>query len=259
MATKAPPTQEELAQVRRMRAEKPYVSPEVVAKGAAGTPNLTRFIIAKQRRLETLQSKASPVGISSSTTGSVANPFEAKAPPRGGGLKVRLIEQEDESKLTGNKTHFATAKLIDDRNAFVFINGSNLSLPHTPVTLRQPSRRFPRVKGRRDVYELPEDNPASATALAQEAPLAPDQKRSAITLYAEPTTISFCFPDTPSSLQSQETRTLEECLKAARKASQVSPKEFHNNSQHPVQSASGNRITGEVTADPHELPFSPRQ
>jgi hypothetical protein len=259
MVTKAPPTQEELAQVRRMRAEKPYVSPEVVAEGAARTPNLTRFIIAKQRRLETLQSEASPVGLSSPITGSIANPFEAKAPPRGGGLKVRLIVQEDESRLTANKTHFATARLIDDRHAFVVVDGSNLSLPHTPVTLRQPSRRFPRVKGRRDVYEPPEDNPTPVTAPAQEAPSAPDQKRSAITLYAEPTTSSFRFPDTPSSPQSQEIRTLEECLKAARKASQGIPKEFHNNSQHPAQSVSGNRITREGTAEPHELPFSPQQ
>jgi hypothetical protein len=256
MVTKAPPTREELAQVRRMRAEKPYVSPEVVAEGAARTPNLTRFIIAKQRRLETLQSEASPVGLK--ITGSITNPFEAKALPRGGGLKVRLIVQEDESRLTANKTHFATARLIDDRNAFIVVDGSNLSLTHTPVTSRQPSRRFPRVKGRRDVYEPPEDNPAPATAPAQEAPSAPDQKRSAITLYAEPITSSFRFPDTPSP-QSQETRTLEECLKVARKASQGIPKEFHNNSQHPAQSASGNRITGEGTAEPHELPFSPQQ
>ena|ERR1700760_2348414 len=96
MAPKAPPTKEELAQVRRVRAQKPYVPPEVVAEGATRTPNLTRFIIAKQRRLEALQSEASPVRFSSPIADLVADPFEVKLPPRGDGLKVRLDTQEDE-------------------------------------------------------------------------------------------------------------------------------------------------------------------
>jgi hypothetical protein len=243
--------------VRRMRAQRPYVPPEIVAEGASRTPKLTRFIIAKQRRLETLQSEASPVAFDSLNTGSITKPLKAKAPPRGDGLKVRRISHEEEFKLTASKTLFPTSRRLNN-NGDTDVHEPKPSVPHTPVTSRPESRRFPRVKGRRDIYELPEDH-AFTAAPAREAPSAADQKRSAITLYAEPNTSSFRFPDTPSSPQSQKTRTLEQCLKAARKAPHGIPKEFHNKSQHPAQGASENKISGEVTPEPHELPFRPQQ
>jgi hypothetical protein len=257
MAPQAP-TKEELAQVRRIRAQKRYVAPGVVAEGTSKTPKLTRFIIAKERRLKTLQSEAASVAFSSPNTGSATTPFEAKAPDKGNGMIVRLIVQADEFKLTANKTHFPTANYFNVKNTFAVVGGSILSLPHTPMISYQASRHFPRVKGRWNFYELQEDDSASAPALVREVSSAPDLKRSTITLCAKPNTNISSIPDTPSP-QIQETRKPEECLKVPCKTRQGTRKEFYFKSQYPSQSASRNKITDEVISEPHELPLSTQQ
>jgi len=101
MASK-PPTKEELAQVRRMRAQKPWVSPEAIIQAAARTPNITRFIHAKQRRLDSASSEASPIITSPETTlttryrRSSARPVQAKRSSRDDEIKVSLIAHENE-------------------------------------------------------------------------------------------------------------------------------------------------------------------
>jgi hypothetical protein len=266
MATKAP-TKEELAQVRRMRAQKPYVPPEAIIEAASRTPNITRFIQAKQRRLERANSEASPVTTSPHTApkigkrGLLAKPVDAKALPRGDEIKVRLNAQEDTPKLTANEAYFPTSRQVHDRNGVAADNPSNRPLSHTPATSLPETRGFPRVKGRRDIYDLPEDDPSITAAPVQEAPPGLDPTRpTSKTLYAEPDTSSFRYPDTSSSPESQESRTIEECFKAARKTSEVVSKVAHKiQSQNSAQGTSGSKVAEKVTTEPQGLPLRPQQ
>jgi hypothetical protein len=101
MASKQP-TKEELAQVRRMRAQKPWVSPEVIIQAAARTPNITRFIHAKQRRLRPVSSEVPPIITSPETTfttryrRSSARSVQANLSSRDDEIKVSLIAHEVE-------------------------------------------------------------------------------------------------------------------------------------------------------------------
>ncbi len=101
MASK-PPTTEELAQIRRMRAQKPWVPPEAIIQAAARTPNITRFIHAKQRRLRQASSEASPTATPSKTAlttsyrRSSASSVQAKRFSRDDKIEVSLIAHEDE-------------------------------------------------------------------------------------------------------------------------------------------------------------------
>jgi hypothetical protein len=250
-----------------MRAQKPYVPPEAIIEAASRTPTITRFIQAKQRRLEQANSEASPITTSPHTApkigkrGLLAKPVDAEALLRGGEIKVRLNAQEDTPKLTANETHFQTSRRVHDRKGIAAVDLSNRSLPHTPVTSQPERRRFPCAKKRRDIYDLPDDDPSITAAHVQEAPSPLNPKRpSSKQLHAEPDTSSFHYPDTPSPPKSQESHTIEECLKAARETSEVVSKVTHKTQSHsPAQGTSGSKFTEKITTESQGLPLSPLQ
>lgn len=69
----AAPTKEQLAKVRRVMLQRPLPSPEALAQSAARTPNITRFIIAKQKKLEKLRIEAAEASPTSTSTASSQN------------------------------------------------------------------------------------------------------------------------------------------------------------------------------------------
>lgn len=85
-------------------------------------------------------------------------------------------------------------------------------LPHTPITPRPGSRLIPRVKERRDIYEIPEDEPSIIAGPAQKSLPWLDHKRPSSKLpvpFAEQHTSSFQFLDTLGSHKIQEGGTIE--------------------------------------------------
>jgi hypothetical protein len=62
-------TKEQLAKVRRVMLQRPLPSPDALAQSAARTPNITRFIIAKQKKLGKLRSEAAEASPLSTSMG----------------------------------------------------------------------------------------------------------------------------------------------------------------------------------------------
>jgi hypothetical protein len=237
---------EQLAQVRRMQRLRPQTSAAVVAEGASRTPNITRYIRANERRLEA-------AGVDTSSVATTPNTSAIKVHFHVRGLSGIWL------KLTATKKHFATSRLIDDKNEVLTNNASNVLLPHTPFTSGREIKRFPQVKGRRNIYELPEDN-SSVFTPAPVLQATPNKPAPATALQSEPLTASFQYPDTPSSAPREESQTFEECLNVARKASQMGHKESSKpQSQHPVEDGFGSRINETVTTRTQEIPPNPRQ
>lgn len=257
-------TKDQLAQLRRMIAQKPYVAPETVAESATRTPNVTRFIKARQMRL---QSEASPsASVSPHMTGmagkdnSLTRPAQVKVSAGGDRVKVRSITQENEPKLIATKKHFTTSRRVEERQEGAGVDAPKPLLQRTPVTSQQGVRRFLLVKGCQDIYDLPQDDSSSTTAPAREAPSQPHHKLPpANTIYEEPKTSSFHYLNTPSS-RSQERRTLEECLHAAPEACQAKSKSARSSQSHnPAQETSRSTFIKNATTEYSETPLGPQQ
>jgi hypothetical protein len=86
---------EQLAQVCRMRVHKPWIAPETVIEAALRTPTVTRFIKAKQMRLQR-EASASALNLPHTTRmtdnhSSLTEPAQTKKTVDGDVAKVRLI------------------------------------------------------------------------------------------------------------------------------------------------------------------------
>jgi hypothetical protein len=105
------PTKQQLAQVRRMMLRRPPISHEALAQSAARTPSITRFMKAKQKKLEKLNSEtagASPLTVSTASSPDAAvkacNPHklskqvEEKKNLKDSEIKVRTVYAEGESR-----------------------------------------------------------------------------------------------------------------------------------------------------------------
>ena len=108
-----------------------------------------------------------------------------------------------EFKLTVQQHQIVTLTRTDGEEDIMSNNTKDASLPHTPFTPHRGMKRFPPVKRRRDIYELPEDDrSALTTAPVRPAPSARFYKPNLTkALPSEPLTSSFKYPETPSSPQ----------------------------------------------------------
>jgi hypothetical protein len=141
---------------------------------------------------------------------------------------------------------------MGDRTGVRGILPSNPALPHTPIKVGPEHARRPKVKGRRDIYDLAEDDAGFTAALNKNTP-------AANTSYAEPVTSSFWYPDSPSP-KSQESRTIKKCLTIARKAPQIAPNQASKTpSQNPIEAGSGATITEKLNREAQGLSLSPEQ
>lgn len=239
MASKSP-TKEELTQIRRMRAQKPWVSPEAIIQAAARTPNITRFIHAKQRRLRPTSSEASPIVMSPETT--LRTRYRRSS---AGSVQAKRSSRDDEIKI-----RFTSSKWVHDEDKNLSIGPSKGPLPHTPITPRPESRVFPRVRERRDIYEVPKDEPSIIAGPAQKSlPWLDHKQPSSKLLYAEQHTSIFQFSDTLASHKIQEGGTIEGGLNDACKAP-VSDVARKATPQNPPLSVHVSRLPKEALAEP---------
>ncbi len=104
MATQAP-TKDQLAKVRRLMLQRPRPSPEALAQSAARTPNITRFIKARQNKLEKLKREAAEAfPLTTSTASSryaAVKPFDRQALPSRIEKKTRI--KDDKIKVRADR------------------------------------------------------------------------------------------------------------------------------------------------------------
>jgi hypothetical protein len=125
-------------------------------------------------------------------------------------------------------------------------------LPHPSVTFRPGKKCLPQGTPRRDIYELPGDDgvvPGPATELPTTRGRT---KPNANIPGAEPSISSFRYPDSSSSPETQESRTVEECLKISRQTPQIVPKTAVNTPSNPIQTAPCRRYAEEVSKEAPE-------
>ena len=158
--------------------------------------------------------------------------------------------RKSELKLTVPKNPFDASTRQHDKEDVIVKNGTNALLSHTPFTPGIGIRRLPQVKNRKDIYDLPEDERSVfTTASLRQAPTARSHKPSyAKVLQSEPFASSFSYPDTPSYARREDGETLEEHSNAARKLSQIVPKEASKTqTQLPAKPTATSRVDETVT------------
>jgi hypothetical protein len=120
-------------------------------------------------------------------------------------------------------------------------------LPHTPVTFKPEQKRLPQGTARRDIYELPGDDDCVVSGPATELPITQGRtKPNANKPVGEPRTSSFRYPDSSSSPETQESRTVEKCLEISRQHPQIDPKTAVKTPSNPVQTAPCCKYSEEV-------------
>jgi hypothetical protein len=242
---------------------------EPLAQSAARTPDGKRFLKPRQKKLDKSNNERSPLAMSTTSSRdnavknrnryTVSRQVEQTTHRKSDEIKVRVNSQkEGELELTVIKTYFATSRQVDDRSGVEGVHHSSV-LPHTPVTVWSENKRLPRGAPRRDIYELTGDENGFVAAPAPELPVTESHTRPSVNApYAEPKTSSFRYPDSPSSSESQESRTIEECLKIARQPPQTVHEKASKPLSNPAKSSFGGRVDGNVAGEALE-PLSPQQ